>query len=41
MRRFEDLARGLLSVKPDDLKEERARYDEDEDRQRRGRLKPN
>ncbi len=41
MRRFEDLARGLLRVRPDQLKDEQARYVQDDNRQRRGKLKGN
>lgn len=35
MERFRDLARGLLNVTPEQVREEQARYEESEDRKRR------
>ena len=41
MRRFETLACGFLRVGSEQLKDEQRRYEEDDNRQRRGRLKGN
>lgn len=40
MARFTDLARRLVTVSPEKVAEEQARYDEAEDRKRRPRLTP-
>ena len=41
MARFTDLARRLVTVSPEKVAEEQAKYDEAEERQRRPRLTPN
>ncbi len=41
MERFRSLARRLVTVSPEKVAEEQARYDEEEDRKRRPRLTPN
>lgn len=40
MARFTDLARRLVTVSPEKVAEEQARYDEAEDKKRRPRLTP-
>lgn len=40
MAKFTDLARRLVTVAPEKVAEEQARYDEAEDRKRRPRLMP-
>lgn len=41
MARFTDLARRLVTVSPEKVAEEQAKYDEAEERKRRPRLTPN
>jgi len=41
MARFTELARRLVTVAPERVAEEQAKYDEEEDRKRRPRLTPN
>ncbi len=40
LTRFTDLARRLVTVAPERVAEEQAKYDEEEDRKRRPRLTP-